>query len=323
MLPPNCTGVQRACNNSMTMQQLSMLVSSIDDEIHAKQLQLQYLQLVHLPARHEIPPLPQSLPQFVPPPSSKTLSYVRRILDSRRASDRMKNGMYRSSIGKVNKSHAGKNPWRSHVKQHRQATLAHHKDRILKEERDLQLVAQIHGLRPDSPGAARKLRAIRRREETSCKMNHTKGEMDSKRATIPPQPLSSFNFNGFVSCMSPKIPNAKQYVQLSNIINPWTVNEKFYFLRLYVQYGKDFQNIAQQLTYKSVHDCVRLYYSQKLHFCLKELYKSVKSGEMISDEKIMTLASKGIITCKIPDNICHVTDNPSCASVRQTIQYNT
>lgn len=321
--PANRSFGQRERNNSMTTQQLSMLVSSIENEIHEKQLQLQYLQSVHPPPIHEIPPLPESLPQFVPPPSPKTLNYVRKVLESRSVGGQIKNGMYGKPICKVYKSHAGKNLWRAQAKQHRQAKTKHHKDRILNEQRDLQLVAQIHGLRPNSPGAARKLRAIRRREEASRKMNHTKGDMESKRAKIPPHPSSTSNFNGFVSCMSPKTPDAKLYVQLSNIINPWTVNEKFHFLRFYLKYGKDFETIARHLTYKSVHDCVRLYYSQKLHFGLKELFENAKNGGMITDEQIMSFARKGTISYKIPVNANHVNDNPSCASANPTIQCNT
>lgn len=282
----------------MTTEELTILISTVDNEIHEKQLQLRRLQAVALPpvTGKTIVALPKALPPFVPPPSSETIYYVRKILQSRKLRDNKNHFRQAGSIGKGINSQIKKNIFHQCQASRVQTRIAHQKREALNEDSDLQLVAQIYGLRQYSQAVVRKLKAIRRKEELSRKQNENKAVMESKRATVPRYQPPSGYFNCFVSCMSPEIPDALHYVQLTSLINPWTIIEKFHFLRLYLRHGKDFKTIASLLTFKSVHDCVRLYYSHKLHFGLSGLLQTVKNGEVVSDEEIMALARKGVIT---------------------------
>lgn len=282
----------------MTTQQLAILISTIDNEIHEKKSQLQHLQAVSTPpiTENTITTLPKALPPFVPPPSLETICYVRKVLQSRRLRDKKKNSRHDESIGKVLNFQINKNMFHKYQASRIQTRNAYQQQKSLNEERDLQLVAQIHGLRRHSHGVVRKLRAIRRKEELSRKGEDYKSAMESKRAIVPPLQSKNAKRNCFVSCMSPKVPDALRYVQLTSLINPWTISEKFHFLRLYLRYGKDFESIARNLTYKNVHGCVRFYYSQKLHFGLSGLLEFVQNSEIISDEELMELARKGVIT---------------------------
>lgn len=126
--------------------------------------------------------------------------------------------------------------------------------------------------------------------------NDYKNATESTRATVPIYDSRSTYCNSVMTCTSAKISDACQYVHLTSLINPSTITEKFHFLRLFLQNGKDFKIIAKQLTYKTVHHCVRFYYLQKLQFGLSALLERVQSGEVVSYEELMALARNGVLT---------------------------
>lgn len=277
----------------MEAHTLPSLILSIDRHIQVKELHLQHLRSIqHKSQIQGIPPLPKTLPKCVPPPSPKAIRHVRMVLQKWKTKSN-----YGSKLNQIDKTRKGHPLNRTHGKEHSVSiqTRMFHKQDSQSEEKDLKLVAQVHGLRSNSPGAARKLRSIRRREYLNQTKTSRDADFKKKRAVLPPHPQLESSCKSFVSCMSPRIPNAEEYIERSNLINPWTVHEKFYFLRLYMQLGKDFQNIARHLTYKSTHDCVWLYYTQKLHLGISSLKKKKANGINISDEELMFIAARGVL----------------------------
>lgn len=287
----------------MEKQKLIILISSVENEIQKKESQIQHLRSIQRrPHIHDILPLPRSLPKPIPPPSTTALRFVRMFLQTRKR--REQKYSKRTEIEKSRKSsYPQYAKWKAQSGDGR--TTAFNSYEVIKEKRDLQLVSYIHGLRSNSPGAARKLRAIRRRQEIS---NSTRGsvlDFEKRRARIPPNPETESGRQAckrLVNCMSPRIVDVAKYVEMSNLINPWTVSEKFHFLKLYTRFGKDFGNIARHMTYKSVHDCVCFYYTQKLHLGLKGMMEKVEQKKTISDEYLMSIATTGVFACSLQND---------------------
>ncbi|KAA8498614.1 Nuclear receptor corepressor 2 [Porphyridium purpureum] len=78
--------------------------------------------------------------------------------------------------------------------------------------------------------------------------------------------------------------------------NPWTVAEKMVFLEQFLSEEKQFKKIASALPYKSVYDCVRFYFQNKLRMNLKPLLKEArmkKKATATTARKVLTLARRG------------------------------
>lgn len=80
----------------------------------------------------------------------------------------------------------------------------------------------------------------------------------------------------------------------SRLINPWTVHERFWFLKLFRKVGNDFQLIAEGLTYKCVREVVSFYYQNRFFLGLEKLRKGRRGRpRVVSDDELFSLAQMG------------------------------
>lgn len=78
--------------------------------------------------------------------------------------------------------------------------------------------------------------------------------------------------------------------------NPWTVSERMVFLEQFLTEEKEFKKIAAALQYKSVYDCIRFYFQNKLRMNLKPLLREArmkKKATAATARKVETLARRG------------------------------
>lgn len=93
----------------------------------------------------------------------------------------------------------------------------------------------------------------------------------------------------------------KVTIQERKVINPWTVGEKMVMVRMLAEGKgkKKFEAIADALRHKSVHDVVRLYYTQKHQLQLKEIRRALKTasggGGLNREEVIRQVVAKGYV----------------------------
>lgn len=106
----------------------------------------------------------------------------------------------------------------------------------------------------------RELRAIRARPPTP-----------GGRAYVPPFPLSKPLLLPLLDGGSVRMPCPAAHLTLERTTNPWTASEKLTALRAMATHGKDFQAVANALTFKDVHDVVRFYYTHKRLLRLSEV----------------------------------------------------
>lgn len=78
------------------------------------------------------------------------------------------------------------------------------------------------------------------------------------------------------------------------LVNPWTVQERFSFIKLFRKLGNNFEAIAGGLTYKSVREVVSFYYQHMFSFRLDKL-RSGRPGRprVVTDAEILSLARMG------------------------------
>eukprot|EP00177_Eucheuma_denticulatum_P007852 GFKZ01014295.1.p1 GENE.GFKZ01014295.1~~GFKZ01014295.1.p1 ORF type:complete len:435 (-),score=74.04 GFKZ01014295.1:833-2137(-) len=89
-------------------------------------------------------------------------------------------------------------------------------------------------------------------------------------------------------------------------INPWTRAERLLFLEKYSVMGKNFRKIAAFFEHKSVDDCVRFYYDNKIRLGLKQLLKDAHFRKRGAKKLALVELSKLPVESRsIKDNFIH------------------
>lgn len=141
-------------------------------------------------------------------------------------------------------------------------------------------------------------------DEVSCKIRETKDDMNCNRGTIPQDTPSASNHNSFVGYVSPKMPHSEQYVQLSNIINPWRMIKKIHFLSIYFEYanvGKTLKILLDKwpmTAWMILCQLLLIPEGEKKYLRFKEHFKYLKNAVHLN--KKMTSARNGIVVQKVP-----------------------
>lgn len=89
-------------------------------------------------------------------------------------------------------------------------------------------------------------------------------------------------------------------------VNPWTRAERLLFLEKFVIHGKNFRKVATFFEHKSVEDCVRFYFDNKMRLNLKQLMKDThlrKRGN--KKHALVDLSKLPIESRSIKDNFIH------------------
>lgn len=106
-----------------------------------------------------------------------------------------------------------------------------------------------------------------------------------------------------IPAVSVLVPDAREAWYRACSVNPWTTNERLCFLRLFIQYGKHFDRIAEGLSFKSRQDVARFYYRYKLPFGLKALVRRVSERkDAVPDCELQMIAH-------MPDLAIHIQED--------------
>lgn len=99
-------------------------------------------------------------------------------------------------------------------------------------------------------------------------------------------------------------PLAEHYAARN--VNPWTRAERLLFLEKYVIHGKNFRKIATFFEHKSVEDCVRFYFDNKMRLRLKQLTKDGQLRKRGNKKlALIELSKMPIESRSIKDNFMH------------------
>lgn len=99
-------------------------------------------------------------------------------------------------------------------------------------------------------------------------------------------------------------PLAEHYAARN--VNPWTRAERLLFLEKFVIHGKNFRKIATFFEHKSVEDCVRFYFDNKMRLGLKQLMKDAHLRKRGNKKlALIELSKMPIESRSIKDNFMH------------------
>lgn len=99
-------------------------------------------------------------------------------------------------------------------------------------------------------------------------------------------------------------PLAEHYAARN--VNPWTRAERLLFLEKFVSHGKNFRKIAMFFEHKSVEDCVRFYFDNKMRLRLKQLTRDGHLRKRGNKKLALVELSKLPIESRsIKDNFMH------------------
>lgn len=89
-------------------------------------------------------------------------------------------------------------------------------------------------------------------------------------------------------------------------VNPWTKSETMIFLEKFVVHGKNFRKVATFFEHKSVEDCVRFYFDNKMRLGLKQLAKEAQVRKRGTKKLALSELSKLPTESRsIKDNFIH------------------